>query len=78
MSFTEKVDVLDLLINILREHEENLDELVEKLTDALDENREITKIILKAMKELEGIERYDEHDIKAKAFDEIRDFLIGE
>ena len=28
MSFTEKVDVLDLLINILREHEEKLDRLV--------------------------------------------------
>jgi len=31
MSFTEKVDVLDLLINILREHEEKLDDLVERL-----------------------------------------------
>ena len=31
MSFTEKVDVLDLLINILREHEEKLDTLVERM-----------------------------------------------
>jgi CheY-like chemotaxis protein len=31
MSFTEKIDVLDLLINILREHEEKLDTLVERL-----------------------------------------------
>jgi len=31
MSFTEKVDVLDLLINILREHEEKMDEFVERL-----------------------------------------------
>jgi CheY-like chemotaxis protein len=31
MSFTEKIDVLDLLINILREHEEKLDTLVDKL-----------------------------------------------
>jgi len=31
MSFTEKIDVLDLLINILREHEEKLDSLVERL-----------------------------------------------
>lgn len=31
MSFTEKMDVLDLLINILRKHEEKLDELVERL-----------------------------------------------
>ena len=31
MSFTEKVDVLDLLINILREHEERLDALVGRM-----------------------------------------------
>lgn len=31
MGYTEKIDVLDLLINILREHEEKLDELVERL-----------------------------------------------
>jgi hypothetical protein len=31
VSFTEKVDVLDLLINTLREHEENLDRLVERM-----------------------------------------------
>ncbi|GAH62182.1 unnamed protein product, partial [marine sediment metagenome] len=31
MSFTEKIDVLDLLINVLREHEEKLDELVERM-----------------------------------------------
>jgi CheY-like chemotaxis protein len=31
MSFTEKIDVLDLLINILREHEEKLDSLVDRL-----------------------------------------------
>jgi len=31
MSYTEKLDVLDLLINILREHEEKLDELVSRL-----------------------------------------------
>ena len=31
MSFTEKVDVLDLLINILREHEEKFDELIERM-----------------------------------------------
>ena len=31
MSFTEKIDVLDLLINILREHEEKLDQLVDRL-----------------------------------------------
>ncbi|GAH48951.1 unnamed protein product, partial [marine sediment metagenome] len=31
MSFTEKIDVLDLLINVLREHEEKLDELIERM-----------------------------------------------
>lgn len=31
MSFTEKMDVLDLLINVLSEHEEKLDDLVERL-----------------------------------------------
>jgi len=30
MSYTEKIDVLDMLINILKEHEEKLDELVER------------------------------------------------
>jgi len=36
MSFTEKIDVLDLLINILKEHEEKLDQLVERLEKAAD------------------------------------------
>ena len=31
MSYTEKIDVLELIINILREHEEKLDELVARL-----------------------------------------------
>ena len=31
MSFTEKIDVLDLLINILKEHEEKLDQLITRL-----------------------------------------------
>ena len=31
MSFTEKIDVLDLLINIIKEHEEKLDELIRRL-----------------------------------------------
>ena len=35
MSYTEKIDVLDLLINILREHEEKLDKLVERLEYAV-------------------------------------------
>ena len=31
--FTEKIDVLDLIINLLREHEEKLDKLVTRLED---------------------------------------------
>ena len=31
MSFTEKIDVLDLLINILQEHEMKLDKITERL-----------------------------------------------
>lgn len=31
MSFTEKIDVLDLLINIIKKHEEKLDQLVERI-----------------------------------------------
>ena len=30
MSFTEKIDTLDLLINVLREHEKSLDEKIHK------------------------------------------------
>lgn len=36
MSYTEKMDVLDLIINILREHEETLDALVERLEAVTD------------------------------------------
>ena len=31
MSLTEKIDVLDLLISVLREHEKRLDELIRRL-----------------------------------------------
>ena len=31
VSYTEKIDVLDMLINILQEHETKLDELVSRL-----------------------------------------------
>jgi len=31
MSFTEKIDVLDLLIQILEDHEEKLDQIAERL-----------------------------------------------
>ena len=33
VSYTEKIDVLDMLINILREHEAKLDELVGRLEE---------------------------------------------
>ena len=36
MSYTEKIDVLDMIINILREHEEKIDELVTRLEAAAD------------------------------------------
>ena len=35
MSFTEKVDVLDLLINILKEHEEALDNFLARLENTM-------------------------------------------
>jgi len=31
VSYTEKIDVLDLIINVVKEHEERLDMLVERL-----------------------------------------------
>lgn len=31
MSFTEKIDVLELLINLLKEHEDKLDTIIEKM-----------------------------------------------
>jgi len=36
MSYTEKIDVLDMIITILREHEEKIDELVSRLEAAVD------------------------------------------
>ena len=33
MSFTEKIDVLDLIINVLNEHEKKMDMLVQRLED---------------------------------------------
>jgi len=47
MSFTEKIDVLDLLIEILMEHEKRLDELVyslELLVDHLDVEGSVSDI----------------------------------
>jgi len=35
MSFTEKIDVLDMLITILREHEEKLDAVADRLDKAV-------------------------------------------
>jgi len=36
MGFDEKVDVIDLIINVLRDHEKTLDNLISKLEGALD------------------------------------------
>jgi len=36
MSYTEKIDVLDMIITILREHEAKIDELVSRLEAAVD------------------------------------------
>ncbi len=33
MSFTKKIDVLDILINILSKHEEKIDKLVTRLEE---------------------------------------------
>jgi hypothetical protein len=38
MSYTEKIDVLDLIISTLMEHEKRLDELLRKLGALLNEN----------------------------------------
>jgi len=35
--YTQKIDVLDLLINILKEHERKLDELVGRIERLLEE-----------------------------------------
>ena len=37
MSYVEKVDVLDLIIEVLKEHERKLDELTERLERVLDQ-----------------------------------------
>jgi len=44
--FTEKIDVLDLLINIIKEHEEKLDEITTKLET-------ISEIMSKTIEEVE-------------------------
>jgi hypothetical protein len=41
MSFDDKVDVIDLIINVLREHEKSLDALVAKLEEILTSERPI-------------------------------------
>jgi len=36
VSYTEKMDVLDLIITVLKEHEKNLDDIARRLEKALD------------------------------------------
>ncbi|OGD52326.1 hypothetical protein A3K81_03960 [Candidatus Bathyarchaeota archaeon RBG_13_60_20] len=48
MSFTEKIDVLDLIINVLNEHEKKLDMLVERLeliVDIMDDHPGLSKAL---------------------------------
>lgn len=62
MSFTEKIDVLELLINILREHEEKLDELVERLevvTEVL--AKQYPDTVLNELPSIEEVKRIDQH-----------------
>ena len=35
MGYTEKIDVLDMIINVLHEHEKELDCLINRLTEVL-------------------------------------------
>ena len=51
MSTTEKIDVLDLIINVLKDHEKRLDELIGKL-----ENKTTTKYYLQLIEKSESIE----------------------
>lgn len=53
MSFTEKIDVLDLLINILREHEEKLDTLVDRL-EVVSQTIQRDPTLKKTLMEYEG------------------------
>jgi len=35
MGYTEKIDVLDMIIDVLRDHEKTLDQLIARLEDTL-------------------------------------------
>jgi CheY-like chemotaxis protein len=59
MAFTEKIDVLDLLINILREHEEKLDTLVDRL-EIVSKTIQRDPILRKTLLEYEGAEAVTE------------------
>ena len=63
MSFTEKIDVLDLLISILREHEEKLDAVSEKLETAAEVMEQVTRNTLGANK----LNRVEELALRCKA-----------
>lgn len=53
MSFTEKIDVLELLISLLHEHEQKLDSLVEKL-EIVDKTIRQNPVLDKPSSEYEG------------------------
>jgi len=44
MSFTEKIDVLDLIIKVLEEHEAKLDALITELESLIPERRELDDV----------------------------------
>lgn len=37
MTFTDKIDALDFIINILKDHEKKLSELIDRMEDRLNE-----------------------------------------
>lgn len=49
MDMTQKIDVLDLLINVLKDHEKDLDEKIHKLDKLITrlEGKDITATLLK-------------------------------
>jgi CheY-like chemotaxis protein len=60
MSFTEKIDVLDLIINVLNEHEKKMDMLVQRLED-------IVSILERHPDFKEALKEYDQKAKLAKA-----------
>ena len=45
MSFTEKIDVLDMIIGILREHEEKLDGYIARIETVLEQLEPVLEVL---------------------------------